>query len=102
MYSTTGHRPQLVSYMPLHVLICLFSSFLANTILARAEEDELDDVVDIEGEDNQVVGDDALGDDDDSVVKSSQDVDTTILFTKPIPMYGDVAFGKILCIFMIS
>ncbi|KAL0822228.1 hypothetical protein ABMA28_004358 [Loxostege sticticalis] len=63
-----------------------------NKILARAEEDELDDVVDIEGEDNQVVGDDALGDDDDSVVKSSQDVDTTILFTKPIPMYGDVAF----------
>ncbi|XP_028165260.1 translocon-associated protein subunit alpha [Ostrinia nubilalis] len=64
----------------------------ANTITARAEEDEmLDDVVDIEGEDNQVVGDDA-GDDDDSVVKSSQDVDTTILFTKPVPNYGDVAF----------
>ncbi|KAG6465436.1 hypothetical protein O3G_MSEX015151, partial [Manduca sexta] len=63
-----------------------------NTILARAEEDELDDVVDIEGEDNQVVGDDALGEDDDSVVKSSQDVDTTILFTKPVTNYGDNAF----------
>lgn len=70
-------------------LLCFQS---ANTILARAEEDELDDVVDIEGEDNQVVGEDALGDDDDSVVKSSQDVDTTILFTKPVPNYGDNAF----------
>lgn len=49
--------------------------------------------MDIEGEDNQVVGEDAL-DEDDSVVKSSQDVDTTILFTKPVPNYGDVAFGK--------
>lgn len=66
----------------------------ANTILAHAEEDELDDVVDIEGEDSQVVGEDALGDDDDSVVKSSEDIDTTILFTKPIPNYGDNAFGK--------
>lgn len=47
-----------------------------------------------------MVGDDALGDDDDSVVKSSQDVDTTILFTKPMPNYGDVAFGEqILLIF---
>ncbi|VVC99280.1 translocon-associated protein subunit alpha [Leptidea sinapis] len=63
----------------------------ANTIITRAEEDELDDVVDIEGEDNQVVGDDVI-DDDDSVVKSSQDVDTTILFTKPITNYGDVPF----------
>ncbi|KAI8425955.1 hypothetical protein MSG28_004948 [Choristoneura fumiferana] len=69
-------------------LLCFQS---ANTILARAEEDELDDVVDIEGEDNQVVGDD-VSDDDDSVVKSSQDVDTTILFTKPIPNSGDTAF----------
>ncbi|KAI8425960.1 hypothetical protein MSG28_004948, partial [Choristoneura fumiferana] len=43
-------------------------------------------------EDNQVVGDD-VSDDDDSVVKSSQDVDTTILFTKPIPNSGDTAFG---------
>lgn len=65
----------------------------ANTILARAEEDELDDVVDIEGEDSQVVGEDAL-DDDESVVKSSQDVDTTILFTKPVTNYGDTAFGE--------
>ncbi|CAH1638511.1 unnamed protein product [Spodoptera littoralis] len=70
-------------------LLCFQS---ANTILARAEEDELDDVVDIEGEDNQVVGDDALGDDDDSVVKSSQDIDTTILFTKPITSLGDAVF----------
>lgn len=70
-------------------LLCFHS---ANTILVQAEEDELDDVVDIEGEDNQVVGDDSLGDDDDSVVKSSQDVDTTILFTKPISNYGDSAF----------
>ncbi|KAF9822511.1 hypothetical protein SFRURICE_016411 [Spodoptera frugiperda] len=70
-------------------LLCFQS---ANTILARAEEDELDDVVDIEGEDNQVVGDDALGDDDDSVVKSSQDVDTTILFTKPVTSLGDAVF----------
>lgn len=61
--------------------------------MARAEEDELDDVVDIEGEDNQVVGDDVI-DDDESIVKSSQDIDTTILFTKPITNYGDVAFGK--------
>lgn len=66
--------------------------FLAK-IFAHAEEDELDDVVDIEGEDNQVVGDDIV-EDDDSVVKSSQDVDTTILFTKPVPNYGDNAFGK--------
>lgn len=66
----------------------------ARTILVQADEDELDDVVDIEGEDNQVVGDDALGDEDDSVVKSSQDVDTTILFTKPIPSYGDATFGE--------
>lgn len=50
--------------------------------------------MDIEGEDNQVVGDDTLGDDDDSVVKSSQDVDTTILFTKPITSLGDAVFGK--------
>lgn len=42
-----------------------------------------------------MVGEDALGDDDEAVVKSSQDVDTTILFTKPVPNYGDVAFGKI-------
>ena len=69
-------------------LLCFQS---ANTILARAEEDELDDVVDIEGEDSQVVGEDAL-DDDESVVKSSQDVDTTILFTKPVTNYGDTAF----------
>lgn len=60
-------------------------------MFARAEEDELDDVVDIEGEDNQVVGDDAL---DDDGVKSSQDVDTTILFTKPFTILGDIAFGK--------
>ncbi|XP_045450900.1 translocon-associated protein subunit alpha [Melitaea cinxia] len=71
------------------VLLCFQS---ASTILVQADEDELDDVVDIEGEDNQVVGDDALGDEDDSVVKSSQDVDTTILFTKPIPSYGDATF----------
>lgn len=71
------------------VLLCFQS---ARTILVQADEDELDDVVDIEGEDNQVVGDDALGDEDDSVVKSSQDVDTTILFTKPIPSYGDATF----------
>lgn len=70
-------------------LLCIQNS---NSILARAEEDELDDVVDIEGEDNQVVGEDALGDDDDAVVKSSQDVDTTILFTKPLTNYGDIAF----------
>lgn len=69
--------------------------FTANSILARAEEDELDDdVVDIEGEDNQVVGDDALGDDDEGVVKSSQDVDTTILFTKPVTSLGDAVFGN--------
>ena len=71
------------------VLLCLQNG---NTILARAEEDELDEVVDIEGEDNQVVGEDALGDDDDSVVKSSQDVDTMILFTKPVTSYGDNIF----------
>lgn len=35
-----------------------------------------------------------MGDEDDSVVKSSQDVDTTILFTKPIPSYGDATFGE--------
>lgn len=66
----------------------------ANTILARAEEDELDDVVDIEGEDSQVVGEDTLGEDDDSVVKSSQDVDTTILFIKPVTSLGEATFGK--------
>lgn len=76
-------------------LICKYSFVSANTILAHAEEDELDDV-DIEGEDNQVVGDDVLSDDDDSVVKSSQDVDTTILFTKPIPNFGDLPFGNII------
>ena len=75
-------------------LIILIHYVTGNTILARAEEDELDDVVDIEGEDNQVVGDDTLGDDDDSIVKSSQDVDTTILFTKPITSLGDAVFGK--------
>lgn len=69
-------------------LLCFQS---ASTLFARAEEDELDDVVDIEGEDNQVVGEDALGEDE-TVVKSSQDVETTILFTKPVPNYGDVAF----------
>lgn len=68
-------------------------NLLANTICARAEEDELDDVVDIEGEDNQVVGED-VGDEDDSIVKSSQDIDTTILFTKPVPNFGDSAFGE--------
>ncbi|XP_041987909.1 translocon-associated protein subunit alpha [Aricia agestis] len=69
-------------------LLCVQSG---NTFFARAEEDELDDVVDIEGDDNQVVGDD-VSEDDDSIIKSSQDVDTTILFTKPQPIYGDVAF----------
>lgn len=69
-------------------LLCTQS---ANTIFASAEEDELDDVVDIEGEENQVVGED-VSDDDDSVVKSAQDVDTTILFTKPITSYGDNVF----------
>ncbi|GBP08728.1 Translocon-associated protein subunit alpha [Eumeta japonica] len=58
-------------------------------ILARAEEDELDDVVDIENEDGQVVGGDVI---DDTIVKSAQDVDTTILFTKPSPNYGDTPF----------
>lgn len=72
-------------------MLIIHLSFLAK-IFAHAEEDELDDVVDIEGEDNQVVGDDIV-EDDDSVVKSSQDVDTTILFTKPVPNYGDNAFG---------
>lgn len=67
----------------------------------RAEEDELDDVVDIEGEDSQVVGDDALGDDDDSAVKSSQDVETTILFTKPITSLGDNVFGEIYLIILL-
>lgn len=80
--------------IPSSILI-IYVHVTANTILAKAEEDELDDVVDIEGEDNQVVGDDALGDDDDSVVKSSQDVDTTILFTKPVTSLGDAVFGKI-------
>ncbi|XP_047517307.1 translocon-associated protein subunit alpha isoform X2 [Pieris napi] len=70
------------------VLLCFQN---ANSVFARAEEDELDDVVDIEGEDSQVVGDDVI-EDDESVVKSSQDIDTTILFTKPITTYGDVAF----------
>lgn len=69
--------------------------FFAANILARAEEDELDDVVDIEGEDSQVVGDDNMIDEDDSAVKSSQDVDTTILFTKPITSIGDHVFGKL-------
>ncbi|CAG9561470.1 unnamed protein product [Danaus chrysippus] len=78
-----------ITLLVLPALLCFQSS---STIFARADEDELDDVVDIEGEDNQVVGDDALGDDDDSIVKSSQDVDTTILFMKPITSYGDVAF----------
>lgn len=50
--------------------------------------------MDIEGEDNQVVGEDALGDEDDDSVKSSQDIDTTIMFIKPLPSYGDAVFGK--------
>ncbi|XP_053606784.1 translocon-associated protein subunit alpha [Plodia interpunctella] len=78
-------------YLTFLVLPAALLCLQTNTILARAEEDELDDVVDIEGEDNQVVGDD-ISEDDDSVVKSSQDVDTTILFTKPVPNYGDNAF----------
>lgn len=72
-----------------------FSLLISANILARAEEDELDDVVDIEGEDSQVVGDDVLGDEDDSAVKSSQEVETTILFTKPITSLGDNIFGNI-------
>lgn len=58
-------------------------------------------MVDIEGEDSQVVGDDALGDDDDSAVKSSQDVETTILFTKPITSLGDNVFGEIYLIILL-
>ncbi|XP_013188560.2 translocon-associated protein subunit alpha [Amyelois transitella] len=78
-------------YLTFLVLPAALLCLQGNTIFARAEEDELDDVVDIEGEDNQVVGDD-ISDDDDSIVKSSQDIDTTILFTKPVPNYGDNAF----------
>ncbi|XP_063623603.1 translocon-associated protein subunit alpha [Cydia splendana] len=78
-------------YLTLLVLPAALLCFQSANILARAEEDELDDVVELDGEDNQVVGDD-VSDDDDSVVKSSQDVDTTILFTKPVPNNGDSAF----------
>lgn len=82
-------------YLCRYVLTEMHFWISGNTILAHAEEDELDDVVDIEGEDNQVVGDDVLGNDDDSIIKSSQDVDTTILFIKPVPSYGDNVFGEI-------
>lgn len=64
--------------------------FPANKFVAQAVEDELDDV-DIEGEDNPIVGEEIL---DEAVVKSSQYIDTTILFTKPSPNYGDSPFGK--------
>lgn len=60
---------------------------LAAPILARANEDELDDV-DVEDE-NQVVLDGSV---DESVVKSSQYIDTKILFTKPTPNNGDTPF----------
>lgn len=58
---------------------------------AYAEEDELDDEsVDIEGDETQVVGEDVV--EEAPTVKKSTDVDTTILFIKPIPTTGDSQF----------
>lgn len=58
---------------------------------AYAEEDELDDEsVDIEGDETQVVGEDVV--EEAPTVKKSADIDTTILFTKPVPNIGDSQF----------
>lgn len=60
--------------------------FISTTVLtvnkAYAQEDEnIDDIVDIEGEDNSVITDEEP---EDELTTTSTDVDTTILFTKPV------------------
>lgn len=51
-------------------------------IIVYAQEDEnIDDIVDVEGEDNSVVTDEEP---EEETTNASSDADTTILFTKPI------------------
>lgn len=52
------------------------------SVVAYAQEDEnIDDIVDIEGEDNSVITEDEP---EDETTTASSDADTTILFTKPV------------------
>lgn len=50
--------------------------------IVYAQEDEnIDDIVDIEGEDNSIITDEEP---EDEITTASSDADTTILFTKPV------------------
>lgn len=63
-----------------------------------AEEDEnIDDIVDVEGEESSVITDEETVED---TSNASADADTTILFTKPI--YNTLSTLGILIIFFIS
>ncbi|KAK9307520.1 hypothetical protein QLX08_002146 [Tetragonisca angustula] len=65
------------------VFLLLFIStitFTVNRVYAQ-EDENIDDIVDIEGEDNSVITDEEP---EDETATVSSDADTTILFTKPV------------------
>lgn len=65
------------------IFLLLFISaitFTTNKVYAQ-EDENIDDIVDIEGEDNSVITDEEP---EDETTTASSDADTTILFTKPI------------------
>ena len=63
-------------------LLLLISPIILNVNRAYAQEDEnIDDIVDVEGEDNSVITDEEP---EEETATASSDADTTTLFTKPI------------------
>lgn len=56
-------------------------AFLISVIVYAQEDENIDDIVDIEGEDNSVITDEEP---EDETATVSSDADTTILFTKPV------------------
>lgn len=82
--------------MVLPIVICTFSS--PNKFGAYAAEPVEDDLVDVDGEEGAVTGEDAEADEDsDSGSSSSPNADTYLLFTKPLYTPGqqlDLPGGK--------
>lgn len=68
----------------------------------RAEDDDVDDeMVDVEGEETAVVGEDAPEEEAQDKPGGSPDADTTILFTKPSQVPGTIMGKRSLMIFLI-
>lgn len=55
--------------------------FLIFIIVYAQEDENIDDIVDIEGEDNSIITDEEP---EDEITTASSDADTIILFTKPV------------------